>query len=520
MKIFSAKQLLEADKVTQKNQKITSLELMERASEKIFSEINHRLNGAQIPIKVFCGIGNNGGDGLVVARKLINQGYKDVNVFIINYSDKRSKGFLENYSAIKDITKKWPVLLAEGADFPEITPNDFIIDAIFGIGLNRPLPKWVSNLIDHINQSQAFVVSIDMPSGMMADDRIDHQSIIEANYTLTFQAPKLAFFLPETAPFAGNVQVIDIGIDQQYLNETQPEATIIGKEQVLNLYQPRTKFSHKGSFGHVLMIGGSYGMIGSMVLATKAAYRIGTGKVTTLVPKCGYQVMQTSVPEALVKTSGEEQLLPSMDLKIEENQTICFGPGAGTDKKTMDFFEEVLSNLKKPMLIDADGINMLGIHKELIPKIPHQSVLTPHPKELEQLIGTWKNDFEKIEKTKAFSTKHNLVVVIKDAYTITVAGENLFINVNGNPGLATAGSGDVLSGIITGLIAQNYDPTVAAVFGVYLHANTADIIINQHMPEYVIASDLVDYLGLSLRSIFEKPKSKESQQVAQQPLEN
>ncbi|PZD79262.1 NAD(P)H-hydrate dehydratase [Mesonia sp. K7] len=518
MKIFSAKQLLEADKITQKNQKITSLELMERASQKIFSEINHRLNGAQIPIKVFCGIGNNGGDGLVVARKLINQGYKDVKVFIVNYSDKRSKGFLENYSAIKDITKDWPVLLAEGDDFPEITPNDFVVDAIFGIGLNRPLPKWVSNLIDHINKSQAFVVAIDMPSGMMANDRMDNQSIIEANYTLTFQAPKLAFFLPETAPFAGNVQVIDIGIDQQYIAETQPEATIIGKEQVLNLYQPRTKFSHKGSFGHLLMIGGSYGMMGSITLATKAGYRIGTGKVTAVVPKCGYQIVQTNVPEALVKTSEDGQILTSVDLEIEQNQTVCFGPGAGTDAKTIQFFDEVLGKTKKSMLIDADGINMLGINKDLIQKIPHQSVLTPHPKELEQLIGPWKNDFEKIMKTKEFSTKYNLVVVIKDAYTITVAGENLFINVNGNPGLATAGSGDVLSGIIAGLMAQNYDPTVAAVFGVYLHANTADIIINQHMPEYVIASDLIDYLGLSLRSVFEKPKQQPQQ--AQQPSEN
>ncbi|MGO1585204.1 MAG: NAD(P)H-hydrate epimerase, partial [Mesonia sp.] len=279
MKIFSAEQLHEADKITQEKQKITSLELMERASSRIFEEINNRLNGAEIKIKVFCGIGNNGGDGLVVARKLVREGYH-VDVYVVNYSDKRSEGFLENYRTLKEDTKNWPVLLKSEDDFPEIKSNDFVIDAIFGIGLNRPLVEWVQKLIVRINESKAFKVAIDMPSGMLADEIIADQPIVEANYTLTFQAPKLAFFLPETAPFAGNVQIIDIGIDGQYLAENPAKAILIGEEQAASLYQPRSKFTHKGNYGHTYMVGGSYGMMGSMTLSSKAALRIGVGKVT------------------------------------------------------------------------------------------------------------------------------------------------------------------------------------------------------------------------------------------------
>lgn len=507
MKIFSAQQLHEADKITQEKQQITSLQLMERASSKIFEEINNRLNGAKIKIKVFCGIGNNGGDGLVVARKLVGEGYH-VDVYVVNYSDKRSEGFLENYRTLKEDTKNWPVLLKSEDDFPEIKSSDFVIDAIFGIGLNRPLVEWVQKLIVRINESEAFKVAIDMPSGMLADEIIADQPIVEANYTLTFQAPKLAFFLPETARFAGNVQIIDIGIDRQYLAENPAKAVLIGEEQAASLYQPRSKFTHKGDYGHTYIVGGSYGMMGSVVLASKAALRIGVGKVTSVIPQCGYDILQISVPEAMVEVVPHDIHLADMNLELKKEDIVAFGMGAGTNEKSIEFLTTLLNQVKTPMLIDADGLNMLSKHPELLELIPEKSILTPHPKELERLIGSWKNDFEKLDKVQKFSDTYKVTVVIKGAYTMTVSSDNIYINTNGNPGMATAGSGDVLSGVIAGLLAQGYDPAIAAVFGVYIHAKAGDLVVADTVPDALIASDIIAYLGKAIRSLFEKPETK------------
>lgn len=507
MKIFTAQQLHEADQITQKNQQITSLELMERASTKIFEEINNRLNGAEIKIKVFCGIGNNGGDGLVVARKLMEQGYQ-VDVYVVNYSDKRSDGFLANYRVVKEETKSRPVLLKSEEDFPEIKSNDFVIDAIFGIGLNRPLVGWVQKLITRINDSKAFKVAIDMPSGMLADGVIEDQPIVEANYTLTFQAPKLAFFLPETASYAGNVQIIDIGIDRKYLAETSAKAILIGKEQAVSLYQPRSKFTHKGDYGHAYIVGGSYGMMGSVVLSSKAALRTGVGKLTSVIPQCGYDILQTSLPEAMVNVVPHDIHLVETQLELKEGDIIGFGMGAGTHEKSIELLTSLLHQVKTPMLIDADGLNMLSKHPELLELIPEKSVLTPHPKELERLIGSWNNDFEKLDKVQEFSKKYKVTIVVKGSYTMTISSDNIYINTTGNPGMATAGSGDVLSGVITGLLAQGYDPAIAAVFGVYIHAQAGDMVIADSVPDALIAGDIIEYLGKAIRSLFEKPETK------------
>ena len=229
MKIFSAKQLKEADELTLEKQGISSADLMERAATLVFNEIHASLKGAKTPVKIFAGIGNNGGDGLVIGRLLLEQGY-EVSVYVVNYRDNRSRDFLVNYDRFKNITKNWPVLLASEEDFPEIKPYDLVIDAIFGIGLNRPLIEWTANLIRYINQSRAFVISIDVPSGMRADAATpDTSSIIRANHTYTFQAPKLSFFLPETGSFIGNLQVLDIGLDEEFLFMTRPLAQLIGK---------------------------------------------------------------------------------------------------------------------------------------------------------------------------------------------------------------------------------------------------------------------------------------------------
>ncbi|MFD1613764.1 NAD(P)H-hydrate dehydratase [Gelatiniphilus marinus] len=508
MKIFSKAQVYSGDKLTAQRQNITSTDLMERAGTQIFNWMHARMQGAQVPIHVFCGIGNNGGDGLVVARHLVTHGY-NVKTYVVNCSDKRSKDFLVNYDRIKNVTKNWPTLLSCKGDFPKIHHNDIIVDAVFGIGLNRPVDAWIKALFVHFKSAKAYTLSIDIPSGLNTEKTPeDEDAVVWAGYTLSFASPKLVFFLPQTAKYTVQWEVLDIGLDKEFLYTTETEVELIGKHEVLPMYIPRDKFSHKGHFGHALIIGGSYGKIGAVTLASRAALSVGAGLISAYVPKCGYTVLQSSFPEAMVITDTNEALISKIDFKIEPT-VIGFGVGIGTKAKTVNAFEAFLKVNITPLVIDADGINILSKKKALLKLLPKLTVLTPHPKELERLIGNWKDDFDKLKKVKAFSNKHHVIVVIKGANTITVFQDKLYVNSTGNPGLATAGSGDVLTGIITGLIAQGYNPLIASVFGVYLHGRSADIAVEDFGYHSLIASRVIDYLGDAFIDLFKQPEQQE-----------
>jgi hydroxyethylthiazole kinase-like uncharacterized protein yjeF len=515
MKIFSKAQIYLGDKLTAERQNITSTELMERAGTQIFNWMHARMQGAQVPVHVFCGIGNNGGDGLVLARHLVTHGY-NVNTYVVNCSDKRSKDFLVNYDRIKNVTKKWPTLLKCADDFPEINANDIIVDAVFGIGLNRPIEDWVKQLFLHFRATKAFTLSIDIPSGLYPDKAVeDKEAVVYAGFTLSFASPKLVFFLPETAKYTVQWEVLDIGLDPEYLYTTETEAQLIGKHEVLPNYIARDKFSHKGEFGHALVIGGSYGKIGAVTLASRAALSAGAGLVSAYVPKCGYMPLQASFPEAMVITDKDEAILTAMDFEIEPT-VIGFGVGVGTNTKTIAAFEAFLKTNKQPLVIDADGLNILSKKKSLLKLLPEHCILTPHPKELERLIGAWTDDFDKLNKAKALSKKYKLILVLKGANTITIFNEKLFINTTGNPGLATAGTGDVLTGIITGLLAQGYHPSVAAIFGVYLHGKSADIAVEDFGYQSLLASHIIDYLGEAFIDLFKQPEQTPQPQEAKE----
>ena len=506
MKIFSKAQVYEADKITTQKQQISLTDLMERAGTEIFNWMHSRMQGTQVPIHIFCGIGNNGGDGLVVARHLITHGY-NVFVYVVNYSEKRSNDFLINYEKVKSVSKDWPKILNSKKEFPDIHAEDIIIDAVFGIGLNRAAEDWVKHLFQHLRTSRAFTLSIDMPSGLYMDKvPEDENGVVWADYTLSFQTPKLVFFLQNTGKFTKSWEILDIGIDREYLQSTLTEYELIGKPDVLQLYQPRDKFSHKGHFGHALIMGGSYGKIGAVTLSSRAALSAGAGLITAYVPKCGYQIVQTAFPEAMVITDSSEKIITDITYYIDVS-AIGVGMGLGTDPETVKAFGKFLKYNKTPLVIDADAINILSKHKELINLLPKNSVLTPHPKELERLIGGWKDDFEKLQKVKAFSKQYKLIVVIKGANTITVSQEQSYINLTGNPGLATAGTGDVLTGVITGLMAQGYKPLDAAIFGVYLHGKSADIAVEDFGYQSLLASHVIEYLGKAYLNLFEQTDS-------------
>jgi len=509
MKIFSKGQIYKGDKLTAKKQNISSTELMERAGIQIFNWLNVRMQGAQVPIHVFCGIGNNGGDGLVVARHLILHGY-NVHTYVVNYSDKRTKDFLKNYDRIKESTKRWPNMLESESDLPEINKDDIIIDAIFGIGLNRPIDDWVKKVFQHLKKSEAFTLAIDIPSGLYTDKVPKNgNGVVWANYTLSFQSPKLVFFLPDTAKYIGQWEVLDIGIDLDYLSATETEVELIGKNEVLMVYKPREKYAHKGIYGHSLIVGGSYGKMGSVVLASRAALTIGAGLVTSFVPKCGYEILQTSIPEVMVLTDADEQHITNLTFDIEPT-VIGLGIGMGTETASQNALTEFLKTNKTALVIDADGLNILSQNNELLDLLPAQTVLTPHPKELERLIGKWKNDFDKLKKAKAFSIKYDCILVIKGSNTITVYKEKYYVNTTGNPGMATAGTGDVLTGVITGLISQTYEPLTAAIFGVYLHGKSADIAIEALGYQSLIASDVIANLGKAYIDLFVQPETNPS----------
>lgn len=512
MKLFSAEQIYSADKFTIQKQQITSDELMERSAVQIFNWMHLRMQGAQVKIHIFCGIGNNGGDGIALARHLKEHGY-NIHVYVVNYSTKRSKDFLLNLDRLKD-RKIWPNFMDSDDELPPIGPDDIIVDAIFGIGLNRTPDDWVINLISHLHASKAFILSVDIPSGLYTDKGFDDKNaVVKANFVLTFQAPKLVFFLPETGVFVNQWEVLDIGLDIEYLTQTETAFVLIGKNEVLPMYQPREKFSHKGVFGHALIIGGSYGKMGAVKLAGLAALKIGSGMVTSYIPECGYEVLQSSLPEAMVITDGEKALakiIYDIDATV-----IGVGMGMGQASDTKRAFSDFIKKNKAPLVIDADGLNLLSLQKELLSLLPARTVLTPHPKELERLIGPWEHDFDKLRKAQAFSKKFDCIVVIKGANTITVYQDKGYVNTTGNPGMATAGSGDILAGIITGMIAQGYEPLQAAIFGVYLHGRSADLVIETTGYQSLVASDIANGLGQAYLDLFIMPEPLE--QAGEEP---
>ncbi len=508
MKVFSAKQIYEADKVTIEKEGIPSYNLMERAGGYVYEWIHFRLQNSKVPIKVFCGIGNNGGDGLVVARYLLENNY-NVITYIVNCSDKRSPDFLKAYDVLKSKSKKWPELLRSEEDLPQISSQDIVIDAVFGIGLNRCPNDWIKMLFDRINKSRAYILSIDIPSGMYADKVPEEGDVIVTpTYVLSFQAPKLVFFLPQTGIYVNMWEALDIGLDPEYLATTPTDVELIGKQEAISLYKSRPKYSHKYHYGHSLIIGGSYGKMGAVSLAAKAAMRIGSGLVTAYIPQIGVPVIQTALPEIMVETDNfNGKAFEEIDYETKAN-AIGIGPGMGTTAETIKAFSDYLKKIEQPLIIDADALNILAANPTFLLDVPKLSILTPHAGELHRLIGDWEDDFDKMEKTAAFAKKYDLILVLKGADTITIYDNKLYINDTGNPGLATAGTGDVLTGVITGLMAQGYHPVEAALMGVYLHGAAADIAINQYSMEGLMAGDVIEFLGRAYIDLFQKPQQQ------------
>ena len=491
MKILTAKQSREADAYTIAHEPISSLELMERAAAKCFEWLIKQYS-LEKEFAVFCGVGNNGGDGLVVARLLKQAGYK-VAVWVVEFSKKHSPDFQVNLKRLKKEKVDLHTLTTSNYKF-QIPTDAVVVDAIFGSGLTRTVEGFVADIIHRTSDHE--VVAIDLPSGLFAEDNSTNikNNIIQAKYTLTFQQPKLAMLFPENNNYVGEWVVLPIGLNQEFIDQQSTPYRLITKEDIEKLLQTRSKFSHKGNYGHALIIAGSKGKIGAAVLASRACLRTGVGLLTTHVPTIGYAVLQTVVPEAMCSTSDHTDYIADLP-DLSPFTVVGVGPGIGIDKQTANTLKLLIQNAKTPLVMDADALNILSENKTWLAFLPSQSILTPHPKEFERLVGKWSGDEERLEKQIAFSIKNKVIVVLKGAHTSvsTPAGE-VYFNSTGNAGMATGGSGDVLTGVITSFLAQGYTPLESAVAGVYIHGLAGDVAKENYTEQGMIASDITEAL--------------------------
>lgn len=487
MKILPAAQIRKWDEFTILNESVSSLDLMERAAAKCTAWIAENFENKVF--KIFCGKGNNGGDGLAIARRLAAKNIICA-VYILNSESAGSDDFQANLNRLHASAVQ--VQFIQNTDFlPEIVNSDVVIDSLFGSGLNRVLQGLPASLVQHINASGATVVSVDLPSGMFCDTATTTDLVIKAGFTLTFQTLKLCFLFPENEQYFGDVQVLDIGLLPAYLPTVNSIYTLSDLQLIKQVYKPRKNFSHKGTYGHALIVAGEKGKMGAAVMCTKACLRAGTGLVTAMIPEEQFGIIQTALPEAMVTPHVEIERVD-----FSKYTTIGIGPGIGAQEEGVMLLQAVLSHFNKPIVIDADGLNILSLNQELLNELPPGSILTPHPKEFERLFGKTANHPEKINIARQHAQKLFVYIIIKGHNSVLVCPDGeVYFNSTGNPGMATGGSGDVLTGILTGLLAQSYSSKEACLMGMFIHGLAADIAVQRVSQEALIAGDIIEYLG-------------------------
>ena len=495
IKILPVEKIKEADQYTIENEPIASIDLMERASKSLSKWFESNIK-TEKKVNIFSGPGNNGGDGLALARKLSDSDY-EVSVYLVNPSGKLSEDNRKNYDRLKGYKDVVLTEIREEKDIPELGAEDVYIDAIFGSGLDREVKGLIGTVINRINDSHAEIVAIDTPSGLFIDrsNANNKGAIIKATHTLTFQFPKLAFMFSDNSVYTGTWEVVGIDLHPHFIHQVQTNHYYLESEDIMRIIKSRKKFSHKGNFGHALLVSGKYGAMGAAILSARSCLRTGAGLLTCHVPKRGYQIIQTTVPESLTSIDESEESF-TMVPELSHYQAIGIGPGIGTDKKTQQALKLLIQNASLPLLFDADAINILGENKTWISFVPKNSIFTPHPKEFERLAGKSSDDYERLENQRQFSIKQGVYVVLKGAHTsVSCPDGTVYFNSTGNPGMATAGSGDVLTGVILGLLSQNYASRDACIIGVYLHGLAGDDAAEKEGWESLIASDIIKHIG-------------------------
>lgn len=501
MKIFTNDELRRIGDRTLEKENIQMLDLIERAASAVSYELISRWRTSKRFV-IFAGPGDNGADALAVARIMFEQGYRP-EVYLFNIkSAQLSQCCLANRDRLLETVGEDINFVEVIKTFnpPQIDENDVVIDGLFGSGLRTPLKGGYTSLVQYINGSGAYVVSIDIPSGMFGEWNAgnDPRNIIHANLTLTYQCKRLSFYFAENAQYVGECKVLDLELDRESLARTPTDYYLIERDDVHEVMKPRNPFSNKYDNGTVLLVAGSYGMMGAAVLAARGALRAGAGLVTVHAPRCGYQVLQTAVPEALFEPDHNEITTSNIDLR-HTYSVVAIGPGMGVYDETLEAVHQFIMSFKRPCLIDADALNCIARRPMLLRSIPPRSIITPHAIEFDRLFGEHHKDEERLKKAIEVSRLYNITIVLKGHYTMTVRPDSkIYVNSSGNAGMATPGSGDVLTGVISALIAQNYPADWSVVLGVYLHGLAGDLAEQEHGTFGMVASDIVNNLGKAI----------------------
>ncbi len=502
MKIFTSAQIRELDSYTVKHEPIASIDLMERAAKALAHAIADEWD-TNSPMVVFAGPGNNGGDALAVARLLAEQGYS-VSAYLFNITShlsvdcEQNRKRLEENRRIKDF-----VVVTQEFDPPVLTAETVVIDGLFGSGLNKPLAGGFASLVKYINNSPAKVVSIDVPSGLMAEDNSFNvrAHIIRATLTLTLQHIKLSFLFAENQQFIGRLKILDIRISKEGIDRTDTQYILAEEKTVRPLLQPRNPFAHKGEMGHALLIAGSYGMGGAAILAAKACLRAGAGKVTVHAPRGNNLIMQVAVPEAVVQLDREETAF-SEPVDTEDYDALAIGPGLGMSEGAAIAMIAQLRRSQCPIVADADALNLLANHRAWMQQLPQGMIMTPHPKEFDRMAGRCTDSFERLAKAVDMAKRQQIYIILKGHHSaLCLPDGHVLFNSTGNAGMATAGSGDVLTGIITALLAKGHPQADACLLGMYLHGLTGDLAAKELGEESLVASDIIAFLPKAFKAL-------------------
>lgn len=502
MKILSAEQIKSLDAFTIANEPISSIDLMERAAMACVRRLIKLIKSGE-EVFVMCGKGNNGGDGLAITRLLNERGF-NASACVIHYTETFSEDARQNYQTLKE---KYPGKLIEIRSIEELksrTPgkNALAVDALLGTGINKPVEGLLEEVIRFMNDSFHKIISIDVPSGLFTDKTSSgNTSVIHSALTLTFQLPKLTFLVAKNKEFISEFEILDIGLHEKGLADQQTKHHYLTMEEISSLLKKRNKFSHKGSFGHALLLAGSKGKSGAAIISAKACMKSGAGLLTLHSNKDTLTALLQHLPEAMSEEDIHSEWISEID-KLEKYDAIGFGPGVGLREDTQLILKKLLNYYTGKLIIDADGLNILSENKTWLSFLPPGTILTPHPKEFERLAGKFEDDFERLEGLKQFSIRYNCIVVLKGAHTaIAMPDGNTFFNSSGNAGLAKAGSGDGLTGIILGLMARSYNTPQAALIGTFIHGYAADLCLKKKSMESILISDVIDQLPKAFKKL-------------------
>ena len=497
--VLNAEQVRTADAHTMVKEPIASIDLMERAAGRCTERIMRLLADGELGPRddaaflVLAGMGGNGGDGLVIARLLHAAGVPVRVVRIVHRRTPSPENAINWERLSVAHVPAWS--LEEPHEAFRIAANEVVIDAIFGIGTKPPVPDVVAWVIEEVRRSGRPVIAVDLPSGSCTEDNTgnDPERIMRAVYTITFEVPKLVLFMPESEQYTGSWEVLPIGSDLSHPACGETPYHMLEEADVAGVMRPRPRFGHKGGFGHVLLVAGSEGKAGAAVLATGAALRSGVGMVTAHVPRTALCVLQSTCPEAMCSLSNGRALVDTPPPDLAPFSAIGIGPGLGTHPDTARVLDLVIDECKTPMVLDADALNILAANPLWMQRLPKGTILTPHPKEFDRLAGvTAENGHQRLQHARRIAKDHGLIIVLKGAWTAVCdpTGRVTF-NPTGNPGMAKGGSGDALTGLLAGILAQGYAPLHAARLGVYLHGAAGDLAAQRRGMDGMVVSDLI-----------------------------